>query len=592
MMLANLLSRIFSRSTQPANAVDRQASDAILQQGFRSQGAGDEVDAERLYRRALEIDPGNVDAQYLLGALLGQRGHLEEATGLLQGAVAAKPDFSDAHAALGNVYLLQENRQAAAASYLEAIRLDPQTASAHSNLGLIYQRDNQHEAALRCFARAHELAPELPGALKNLTREWIALEQFEQALALLQNLYRKRPDRFEVLKCLVQVLRGMHRPEAALDYGLKARALDGTDVELLTDLGVVLRDLGRLDQALESLNAALALQPDSAVARWHRSLVYLLRQDFACGWEDYDLRLVSADLVRRPIQYPEWNGIAATECKILIYGEQGLGDEIMFASCLPEMIAASGHCVVECSAKLEALFRRSFPAATIYASLPDKSVPQSVRDIGIDTQIAMGSIPRYRRNHATDFPHHHGYLIADSERVVRWRQQLEAIGSGLNVGISWYGGSYQSRRPVRSIPLAQWGPILRVPGVHFVDLQYTDCSDEISELASSSGFHIHRWDAVRNDYEDTAAMVSVLDLVISVCTAVVHLGGALGKPVWVLAPFSPEWRYGIAGEKMPWYSSVTVFRQPRYGEWGAVIARVADELRRRTDTADAGRRIV
>jgi tetratricopeptide (TPR) repeat protein len=497
---------------------------------------------------------------------------------LLQRAVAAKPDFADAHAALGNVYLLQENKQAAVASYLEAIRLDPQNASAHSNLGLIHQSSNQHEAALRCFARAHELAPELSVALKNLTLEWIALEQFEQALALLQDLYRKQPDRFEVLRCLVLVLRGMHRPEEALDYGLKARALNGTDVEFLIEFGIVLRDLGRLDEALESFNAALALQPDSVIALWHRSLVYLLRHDFERGWQDYDLRLVSADLVRRPIQYPAWNGTAAAGRKILIYGEQGLGDEIMFASCLPEMIAANGHCVVECSAKLETLFRRSFPAATIYAALPDKSVPQSVRDIGIDAEIAIGSIPRYRRNNLTDFSHHDGYLIADRERVMHWRQQLEALGSGLKVGISWYGGSHLSRRSVRSIPLAQWGPILCVPGVHFVDLQYSDCSDEINELKNNSGFQIHRWQAVRNDYEDTAAMVSALDLVVSVCTTVVHLGGALGKPVWVLAPYSPEWRYGIAGEKMPWHPSVTVFRQPRYGEWEPVIARVAHRL--------------
>jgi len=577
-MLTNLLSRIFSRSARPARAVDRQAFDAILQQGFGSQNAGDEVAAEKLYRRALDIDPASVDAQYLLGALLGKRGQLQEAAALLQRAVAAKPDFAEVHAALGNVYLLQENKQAAVASYLEAIRLEPRNASAHSNLGLIYQRDNQHEAALRCFARAHELAPELPVPLKNLTQERIALEQFEQALVPLQDLYRKQPDRFEVLKCLVLVLRGMHRPEEALDYGRKARALNGTDVELLTELGVVLRDLGQLDAALESFNTALALQPDSVLALWHRSLVYLLRYDFVRGWQNYDLRLVSADLVRRPIQYPAWDGTTAAGRNILIYGEQGLGEEIMFASCLPEMIAASGHCVVECLAKLETLFRRSFPAATIYAALPDKSVPASVRDIGIDAQIAMGSIPHYRRNNRTDFPHHRGYLIADPGRVVHWQQQLNALESGLKVGISWSGGSLLSRGPVRSIPLAKWGPILRVSGVHFVELQYSDCSDEINELETNSGIHIHRWQAVRNNYEDTAAMVSALDLVISVDTAVVHLGGALGKPVWVLVPYSPEWRYGIAGEKMPWYPSVTVFRQPRYGEWEPVIARVAHRL--------------
>lgn len=576
MILTKILARFFARGI--TSAAGNPELTEWLQQGYRSQHAGDVAAAGRCYRRVLERDPGNVDAHYLLGALLGQHGDPAAAVGHLQQALAAKADFSDAHASLGNVYLLQENKQAAVSSYLEVIRLDPHNASAHANLGLIYQRDRQHEAALRCFSGAHELAPELPGVLKNLTLERIALEQFEHALALLQELYRKQPDRFEIVKCMVLVLRGMHRPEEALDYGLKARALNGADVELLVELGVVLRDLGRLDEALESFNAALALQPDSILALWHRSLVYLLRHDFEGGWLNYDLRLVSADLVPRPIQYPAWDGTAAAGRKILIYGEQGLGDEIMFASCLPEMIAAIGHCVVECSAKLETLFRRSFPAATVYAALPDKSVPESAGNTGIDAEIAMGSIPRYRRNQRTDFPHHHGYLIADPERGVHWRQQLAALWPGLKVGISWHGGSPLSRRPVRSIPLAQWGPILRVPGVHFVDLQYSDCSDEINELENSSGFHIHRWQAVRNDYEDTAAMVSELDLVISVCTAVVHLGGALGKPVWVLVPFSPEWRYGIAGEKMPWYPSVMMFRQPRYGEWQPAIERVAHKL--------------
>ncbi len=577
-MLSDLLSRIFSGGAAPAGATDRQAFDALLQQGFQSQNAGDLVDAEMRYRRALEIDPTSAGAHHLLGVLLGQRGQLQEAAALLEQAVAAESDFAAAHAALGNVYMLQDNKQAAAASYREAIRLDPHSAGVHLNLGLIYQRDGQHEGAMRCFVRACELEPEFPVALRNLTQECIALEQFEPALALLQDLYRKQPHRLDVLKCLVSVLHAMHRPEEALGYGHEAHALNGADIEVLASLGIVLRDLGRLDEALESLNAALALQPDSVLALWHRSLIYLQRHDFERGWQNYDLRLVSAELVPRPIQYPAWDGTAATGRRILIIGEQGLGDEIMFASCLPEMIAASGHCVVECSAKLETLFRRSFPAATIYAALPDKSVPQGVREAGVDAQIAMGSIPRYRRNHGADFPRHHGYLIADPERVARWRRELEALGSGLKIGISWYGGTNQSRRSVRSIPLAQWGPIVRVSGAHFVDLQYSDCSDEIREFENNTGLRIHRWQAPRNDYEDTAAMVSALDLVISVCTAVVHLSGALGKPAWVLAPYSPEWRYGIAGEKMLWYPAVRVIRQSRYGEWEPVIARVARRL--------------
>ena len=159
-----------------------------------------------------------------------------------------------------------------------------------------------------------------------------------------------------------------------------------------------------------------------------------------------------------------------------------------------------------------------------------------------------------------------------------WRGRLAALGSGVKVGISWQGGTMKTRRPLRSLLLAQWLPILRAPGVNFVNLQYTDCSQEIAEFKSETGIEVVDWQDARDDYEHTAALVSALDLVISVCTAVVHLGGALSKPVWVMAPYSPEWRYGIAGEKMPWYPSVMMFRQPRYGAWEPVIERVAHQL--------------
>ena len=198
-------------------------------------------------------------------------------------------------------------------------------------------------------------------------------------------------------------------------------------------------------------------------------------------------------------------------------------------------------------------------------------------------QCPIGSLPLYFRRERADFPHHHGYLQADRELVALWRERLAALGPGLKVGISWQGGTHKSRRPVRSLPLAQWLPILQLKGAHFVDLQYTDCRTELAELAAASGVRVHSWDEVRADYEQTAAAVTALDLIVSVCTAVIHLGGALGRPVWVMAPFSPEWRYGIAGDGMPWYPSVRVFRQPAYGEWDAVIGTVAQRLHEMTD---------
>jgi hypothetical protein len=200
----------------------------------------------------------------------------------------------------------------------------------------------------------------------------------------------------------------------------------------------------------------------------------------------------------------------------------------------------------------------------------------------------MGTLPRYLRRHQADFPRHDGYLRADPDRVDAWRRRLDAIGDAPKIGISWRGGSFKTRSPVRSIALERWAPILGTPGVDFVDLQYTDCGDEIDDVQSRCGHRIYRWPEVRDDFEETAALVAALDLVISVCTAVIHLGGALAKPVWVMAPFSPEWRYGISGNSMPWYPSVRVFRQTSYGDWSPVIDDVAKSLLEwRSGIADA-----
>ena len=577
MILTKILARLFTRAVTPA-AEDPELTQ-WLQQGYRSQHAGDIAAADRWYRRVLERDRGNVDAHYLLGALLGQHGEPAAAVGHLQQAIAAKADFCDAHAALGNVYLALGERAAATASYEQAVRLDARNAAVLYNLGLAYQSDGRHAAALEAYTRAYALAPDLPDLVKNLTLVQLECEQFDEARHLLDTVLRRRPDDVEALKCLGLVLQKMHRPDQALAHYERARELTSADPELLNNLGIVLQDLGRLDAAIASYDAAIARKPDFVLARWHRSLAYLLRHDFARGWPDYELRTESADQPRRSARYPRWDGGALSGRRLLVYAEQGLGDEIMFASCLPEVIAASRHCVVECSPRLEALFRRSFPQATVYSLSAGGEPPRADQEAGIDAQVAMGSLPQYLRRSGSDFPRHRGYLKADPERVRAWRERLAALGPGLKVGISWQGGTHKTRRPMRSIPLAQWAPLLQSAGVRCVSLQYTECSAEIATVESAAGIRISDWREVRDDLEHTAALITALDLVISVCTAAIHLGGALGRPVWVLAPYSPEWRYGIAGDGMPWYPSVTMFRQPRYGEWEPVIAEVAQRLR-------------
>jgi ADP-heptose:LPS heptosyltransferase len=237
-----------------------------------------------------------------------------------------------------------------------------------------------------------------------------------------------------------------------------------------------------------------------------------------------------------------------------------------------------GRIVLECDARLVPLFQRSFPEITVYARRPEDDADWLSELEPVDVQIALGSLPQHYRRRAEDFPRR-AYLRADPARVEHWRQRLAALGPGRKVGISWRGGTVNSRRALRSIPLAQWLPILQQPGAQFISLQYTDCRSDLADLQARHGATVHHWQEAIDDYDETAALVAALDLVISVQTSVVHLAGALGRRVWAIVPRSPEWRYGNRGETMPWYADVHLVRQRQAKGWEECIDTVSARLR-------------
>jgi ADP-heptose:LPS heptosyltransferase len=195
-------------------------------------------------------------------------------------------------------------------------------------------------------------------------------------------------------------------------------------------------------------------------------------------------------------------------------------------------------------------------------------------------KIAAASAPRYLRRTAAEFPAHSGYLRADPQKVEKWRGRLAALGQGRKIGLSWRGGVARTGRSWRSLAPAQLLPLFSQADGHFVSLQYGDADAEIAQLEKSHGVHVHHWADALADYDETAALVGALDLTISVCTAVVHLAGALGRPVWVMAPVKADARYGLTGPSMRWYPSARMFRQPVFGDWHSVVDEVRRELAR------------
>jgi Tfp pilus assembly protein PilF len=577
-----ILSSLFGTVLKQVGMARRARRTAhLLERAIQLHKEGDWEEARRRYEEVLSEDPHNADANYLIGIVHARCERYEAAEWHLCRAIALRPQFADAHIDLGNVYRMQNNKAAAEASYRNALALAPDAVLAHLNLARLLLESGRVDEVLDHLRSARELEPTRDDILRNLVTMLVESGQYAEAVQVAESAAAKFPASYDVQMCLGLAYQKSHRVAEAMECYDRALGMRDDDPELHNNRGTQLQEMGRLDEALASYERALELRPDFPLARFHRGLARLMAGDYARGWVDYEARLLSVMQPPRSSHFARWNGEPLKGRTLLIYGEQGLGDEIMFASCLPEIVEEAGHCIIECSPKLERLFARSFPGTTVYSWQWDGRTPAAGRSYGADFEVPISSLPLYRRRTASDFPEHRGYLIADLLRVQHWRDRLTGLGPGLKVGISWRGGTYKTRTSKRSIPLEKWLPIFQSPGVHFVSLQYTeDAAEELQALHDQHGVQVVHWREAIDDYDETAALVTALDLIVSVCTAVIHLGGALGRPVWVMVPYGPEWRYGIRGETMPWYPSVRLFRQPAMNEWDPVIERVALELRR------------
>jgi tetratricopeptide (TPR) repeat protein len=531
----------------PAPVGSADLAQARYRAGLTGLQAGDFALAEQALREAVEMRHDHADAHYALGVAYEKQGRVEDARDcyLLATCFGAAP--AKAHFRLGVLSSGEGRPDEALEHFQQALRCQPDDAEVHNYMGKVWLDKGRPEEAEACFRRALDADPGHAMAHSNL------------GLLL-----------FEV----------HYRVEEALSHLERALERDPKLVNAYCNYTAVLQHLGRCNEALDWAARGLALEPGHAQLRVNRALALLMQGDFEQGWVEYEARLESYECFKfRQFPQPRWTGEDAAGKRLLIYAEQGIGDEIMFASCLPELLRRAGHCVIDCHPKLEALFRRSFPEATIHGGLQtDPDLSWLARMPAVDARIAIGSLPRLYRSHVDRFPGHGGYLAADPGHVAAWRQRLDALGEGLKVGVSWRGGTRHSNQRYRSMPLTELAaPLAALPAIQLVNLQYTDCSDEIKS-ARADGIVLHHWPEAIADYDQTAALVCALDLVVSVQTAIVHLAGALGRPVWVMVPAAPEWRYQRAGHGMPWYPSVRIFRQSRLGEWRPVIDAVVAAL--------------
>ncbi len=489
-------------------------------------------------------------------------------------------DDAAAHFGLGLACVKQQQDEDAADSFLLAAHFAPGLAEPHYQLALLAQKSGDLAAALKHTARALSLradyadAHNLAGACALAAGDpQSAVASFARAVELMPANARSHSNLGYVL---LRDIGDFERGAAHLETALR---LDGADVEVLCNYCELLSQQGRTDEIIAICNELLRAQPDLHEVRLNLALALLRKGRFGAGWPDYEARKrTRSNYLPRPYSLPEWQGQPLAGRTLLVYAEQGLGDEIMFASCLPQVLAQAGRCILECSPRLAPLFARSFPQAVVHGAAQSTQDPAWLQTQGeIDFQVAAGSLPGWLRRRREDFPAHAGYLHADPQRVEFWRARLRSAGHPLKVGLAWRGGTPSTRRGPRSFALTQLAPILNTPGIRFVSLQHDATNEEITG-ASGAEAGLEHWPWVVADIDETAALVSALDLVITVCSVTVHLAGALGRRAWVMVPAVAEWRYLESGETMPWYPEIRMFRQPRPGDWPPVIAEIAGRL--------------
>jgi tetratricopeptide (TPR) repeat protein len=497
-------------------------------------------EARRICTAVLEHTPGEARAMCMMASIAADAGQTEDGLRWAQLATAADPGSASPHYVAGRLWQGAGRLPEAEASYRRAVQLLPGHARAHNNLGNVLHMQGKLEAALAAYRRALELDPGMPQANQN----YASIVRDAGALAQAAEHYRRHTQ------------------------------ANPNDAHAFNDLGNTLRELGRHDEALAAYGRALALNPDLAQAHFSRAFVLLLLGDYAQGWKEYEWRwrIPAFNAPARRFAQPIWDGGALPGGTVLLHAEQGLGDTLQFVRYASLVAQRCAGVVLECQTELHRLMQRVAGVQSVVAQGQD--VP------AFAGHAPLLSLPGIFGTRLDGVPWAGPYIHADTGHIQSWQEALPPEESRLKVGLTWAGRAQQWDDRKRSISLAMLAPLAATRSITFYSLQKGDAAAEAA--APPPGMKLVDLSARITDFSDTAALASLLDLVITIDTSVAHLAGAMGLPVWVLTAHAPDWRYHLGREDNPWYPTMRLFRQERDGDWTGAIERVATALQRRT----------
>lgn len=565
--------------------------------------------AENAYKRVLAEDPNHSIALCMLGILKKDAGHFDEAANLLTKSIAIKPDYPDAHCHLGAVYANLQNQSEALRCFDRAIALKPDYLDAIQGKGMLLQLLGNHDDALVCFLEAIKLSS-APGALHLRTSDLLRLlNRPDAALDHLNTALLTEPRNAEVLIRRAALLQESSRlPEALSDLDLaitennalpgayinkglclilmqryeeaeasydRALLLSPENPQAHSNRGVLMRVLGRYREAIQHFRTAVTLAPDYAEA--HQNLCFALLNigqiDEALSEFEWRWKTSRAAPLHRAYDKPLWDGKSDLADKtIMLWPEQGPQDVTIWVSCLADLIARAGHCIIYIYPKLVALYQRSFPQADIR---PNTGHPEQ-HQIDFDVHLPLGSLFRYFPPDQNSESNQPAYLIAAPERVQYWRNRLEALGPGPYVGISWKGVYVNDIRKPNYTDVADWAELIRMPAI-FINLQSGSATSELGCFEQQHGVRIKDFEDLDlfDDLDEVTALVAALDVVVSVSTAVSALAAGVGTETWVVAWRQSPWHNILLKSRGP---NVSYFERNTGERWDGAFATLSQRL--------------
>jgi tetratricopeptide (TPR) repeat protein len=577
---------------------------ALLRDALLHHQAGRLSEAAQIYRRILVIDTRHADSLHLLGMIAYQTGRHTAAAEMIRKAIAINQNEAPYHSNLGTIFQSQGRLDEAAACYERAVALQPELAEAHYNLGNVLHAQHKDkdkdkdklENAAACYRQALALRPGLTEAHYNLGNALQSQDKLEEAVACYERALALDSEKYEARHNLGNALQSQGRLDEAMACYERVLALHPGYAKAHYSLGCALQSAGNLQQALVQYRLARALKPDFAQAGFSESLAQLLQGDFASGWRNFEWRWQTQDhdTPMRAYQQPFWTGEKPGEKlasgRLLIWGEQGIGDEIMFAGLIPDVTRAGNRILLDCDPRLKPLFARSFPGIDLVAGRSSENDPANYpgpdlqaddREPDIAAHLPSGSLPAlFRATHAAFSATTSPYLIADPLKREQFRSRYaDGAGNGRRlVGLAWHTNSRKTGR-CRSIDLSLFAPLFARPGIRWVSLQYGDHDAlQAQAAAAAAPILIDRSVDQLSDIDTFAAQIAALDLVITIDNSTAHLAGALGVPTWVLLPFAPDWRWLQGRQDSPWYPTLRLFRQPQRDDWQSVMQNLQSAL--------------